>query len=54
MSSGAGADGLIGSGQEGGVLDQFRAWLARVRHGDMGALPAIAGFVVLVHPVRRC
>jgi D-xylose transport system permease protein len=38
---------LIGSGQEGSVRDQFRAWRARVRHGDMGALPAIAGFIVL-------
>lgn len=41
------ADKPISSGQEGGVMDQFRAWRARVRNGDMGALPAIAGFVVL-------
>jgi len=39
---------LIGSGQEGGVLDQARAWWQRVKHGDMGALPAIAGFFVLM------
>jgi D-xylose transport system permease protein len=38
---------LIGSGQEGGLGDQVRAWLQRVRGGDMGALPAVAGFVVL-------
>jgi D-xylose transport system permease protein len=38
---------LIGSGQEGGLLDQVRAWLQRVRGGDMGALPAVAGFIVL-------
>jgi D-xylose transport system permease protein len=38
---------LIGSGQEGGVMDQFLAWRARVRNGDMGALPAIAGLMVL-------
>ncbi|MGI9822720.1 sugar ABC transporter permease [Agromyces sp. Marseille-Q5079] len=38
---------LIGSGQEGGLMDQVRAWVQRVRGGDMGALPAIAGFVVL-------
>lgn len=38
---------LIGSGQEGSVLDQARAYLQRVRHGEMGALPAIGGFVVL-------
>jgi D-xylose transport system permease protein len=39
--------GLIGSGQEGGLVDQVRAWLQRVRGGDMGALPAVAGFIVL-------
>jgi D-xylose transport system permease protein len=38
---------LIGSGQEGTVGDQFRAWLQRVRSGEMGALPAIGGFIVL-------
>lgn len=38
---------LIGSGQEGSVIDQARAYLQRVRHGEMGALPAIGGFVVL-------
>jgi len=40
--------GFIGSGQEGGVMDQVRAYFSRVRHGDMGALPAIGGLVVLV------
>ncbi len=38
---------LIGSGQEGTVMDQARAWLQRVRGGDMGPLPAIGGFIVL-------
>ncbi|MBX3194094.1 MAG: ABC transporter permease [Schumannella sp.] len=38
---------LIGSGQEGGILDQVGAWWQRVRAGDMGALPAVGGFVVL-------
>ena len=38
---------LIGSGQEGTVADQAKAYLQRVRHGDMGPLPAIGGFVVL-------
>lgn len=38
---------LIGSGQEGTVVDQAKAYLQRVRHGDMGALPAIGGFIVL-------
>jgi D-xylose transport system permease protein len=38
---------FIGSGVEGTVGDQVRAYLLRVRNGDMGALPAIAGFVVL-------
>ncbi len=38
---------LIGSGQEGGLLDQTKAYFQRLRSGDMGALPAVAGFVVL-------
>jgi D-xylose transport system permease protein len=38
---------LIGSGVEGGLGDQMRAWWQRVRSGDMGALPAIGGLVVL-------
>jgi len=40
-------DSLIGSGHEGTVIDQARAWLQRVRGGDMGPLPAIGGFIVL-------
>jgi D-xylose transport system permease protein len=40
-------EGLIGGGHEGGLLDQVRAWYQRVRGGDMGALPAVAGFIVL-------
>jgi len=40
--------GFIGSGQEGGLGDQVRAYFQRVRHGDMGALPAIGGLVALV------
>jgi len=39
---------FIGSGREGTVLDQVRGWWQRVKNGDMGALPAVAGFVVLV------
>jgi D-xylose transport system permease protein len=46
-TSGLPASGMIGSGQEGGLLDQVKAYVSRVRGGDMGALPAIAGFVVL-------
>jgi D-xylose transport system permease protein len=38
---------LIGSGQEGTLGDQARAWLQRVRGGDMGVLPAVGGFIVL-------
>jgi D-xylose transport system permease protein len=38
---------LIGSGQEGTLREQATAYLQRLRNGDMGALPAIAGFVVL-------
>jgi D-xylose transport system permease protein len=41
------ASGMIGSGQEGGLLDQARAYVSRVRGGDMGVLPAVAGFIVL-------
>lgn len=41
------AGDLIGSGVEGGLGDQVRAWFQRVRGGDMGALPAIGGLVVL-------
>ncbi|MGP3536345.1 sugar ABC transporter permease [Microbacterium sp. RD1] len=39
---------LIGSGVEGGLRDQVAGWWQRVRGGDMGALPAIGGLVVLV------
>lgn len=38
---------LIGSGQEGTLVDQAKAWVQRLRSGDMGALPAIGGFIVL-------
>jgi D-xylose transport system permease protein len=41
------AGDLIGSGVEGGLADQVRAWWQRVRGGDMGALPAIGGLAVL-------
>ena len=41
------ASELIGSGQEGTIRDQVRGWFQRVRSGDMGALPAIGGFLVL-------
>lgn len=39
--------GVIGSGQDGGVVDQVKAYVSRVRNGEMGVLPAVAGFVVL-------
>jgi len=41
------ASDLIGSGVEGGLSEQISAWWQRVRSGDMGALPAIGGLVVL-------
>jgi len=47
LPAGEGLD-LIGSGQEGTVRDQVVSWWQRVKHGDMGALPAIAGFFVLM------
>ena len=37
----------IGSGYEGGVRDQIADYFRTVRQGEMGALPAIGGFVVL-------
>jgi D-xylose transport system permease protein len=41
------ASDLIGSGVEGGLREQAQAWWQRVRAGDMGALPAIGGLIVL-------
>jgi len=41
------ASDLIGSGVEGGLGDQVSAWWQRVRGGEMGALPAIAGLIFL-------
>ena len=41
------ATDLIGSGQEGNLMDQVRAGIQRMRGGELGALPAIAGFIVL-------
>ena len=37
----------IGSGHEGSLGDQFQAYFQRVRAGEMGALPALAGLLVL-------
>jgi D-xylose transport system permease protein len=37
----------IGTGQEGTVKDQVKAYIANVRNGNMGSLPAIGGFLVL-------
>ena len=41
------ASDLIGSGAEGGLRDQVEAWWQRIRGGEMGALPAVGGLVVL-------
>jgi len=41
------APALIATGHEGTVNDQFRGYVQRVRGGDMGSLPALAGLVVL-------
>ena len=38
---------VIATGYEGTAGDQFRAYISRVRSGDMGALPALAGLIVL-------
>lgn len=39
---------LISSGFQGGARDQIRDYFRTVRQGEMGALPAIGGFIVLV------
>jgi D-xylose transport system permease protein len=41
------ASDLIGSGQEGTLRDQVSAWWQRIKGGEMGALPAVGGFIVL-------
>ncbi len=41
------AGDLIGSGAEGGLREQVEAWWQRIRGGEMGALPAVGGLVVL-------
>jgi D-xylose transport system permease protein len=38
----------IGSGHEGSIRDQVVAYFRGIRQGEMGALPAIGGFVVLL------
>lgn len=43
----ADAPSLLGKGVEQGVGEHIRAYLQRVRGGEMGALPAIAGLAVL-------
>jgi D-xylose transport system permease protein len=37
----------IATGYEGSIADQLRAYVQRVRGGEMGMLPAIAGLIVL-------
>ncbi len=37
----------IATGYEGSFADQIRAYVSRVRSGEMGMLPAVAGFIVL-------
>ena len=39
---------LIGSGHDGTIREQFNAWTQRIRGGEMGMLPALGGFLVLV------
>ena len=41
------AAALIGTGNEGTLADQFRAYIQRVKGGDMGSLPALAGLIAL-------
>ena len=37
----------IGSGHEGNLRDQVKAYFSRVKNGEMGALPAFGALVVL-------
>lgn len=37
----------IGSGHEGNLRDQIKAYFSRVKNGEMGALPAIGAMIVL-------
>ena len=39
---------LIGSGYDGTIREQFNRWLQRIRGGEMGMLPALGGFLVLI------
>lgn len=42
------SDLTLKTGQEGTATEQFKAYLSRLRAGDMGSLPAIGALVVLV------
>ncbi|MGN6741788.1 MAG: sugar ABC transporter permease [Amnibacterium sp.] len=46
-TAGGGTAPGIATGYEGTIGDQFKAYISRVRSGEMGMLPAIGGFVVL-------
>ena len=48
MTTPASTPPAIGSGQEGSARDQIVGYFRTVRQGEVGALPAIAGFVVLM------
>ncbi len=48
MSIQSGPSPVIGSGHEGGISEQVANYFRRIRQGEMGALPALGGFVVLV------
>lgn len=43
----SGSNDLIGSGHDGSLRDQVVSYVQNVRNGEMGALPAVAGFIVL-------
>src|SRR5690606_575968 len=42
------APSLLGKGMDSSLKGAFEAWISRIRAGDMGALPAIGGLVVLL------
>jgi D-xylose transport system permease protein len=44
---GEGSGPAIATGYEGTIRDQFNGYISRVRSGEMGMLPALAGLIVL-------
>lgn len=39
---------VIGTGHEGGIPEQIKSYLLKIKSGDMGSLPALLGLIVLI------